>query len=219
MTLLVLAAHPDDETLGAGGTIAAARARGDRVHVAVFCSPERADLPAATGAAAKAGELRAAMAELDCTYECYGFADQGLDAVPLFDLARAIEKTARALTPDHVITHFGGDVNQDHRRVAEATQVAFRPLPQSPVRRLEACYVPSSTEWGARPFFPTVFRPLDAARVEKKLAAMRRYTSELRAAPHPRSEHGIRAALAYFGSCAGVEFAEPFVLLREVGGP
>jgi LmbE family N-acetylglucosaminyl deacetylase len=216
VTLLVLAAHPDDETLGAGGTIAAARERGDRVHVAVFCSPERVDAPGQAAAAAKAEELRLAMAELDCTFECYGFADQGLDARPLVDLAQAVERTARAIRPDHVITHFAGDVNQDHRRVAEATWVAFRPVPGMRVR-LEACYVPSSTEWGGEAFTPTVFRPLTARQVELKLAAMRRYASELRPPPHPRSEHGIRVALAYFGSCAGVEFAEPFRLLREIG--
>ena len=217
MTMLVLAAHPDDETLGAGGTIAAARERGERVHVAVFCSPQRADVASEPAAAAKAAELRAAMAELDCTFECYGLPDQGLDTTPLIDLSRAIERTARAITPDHVLTHFAGDVNQDHRRIAEATQVAFRAVPGGTVRRIEAYYVPSSTEWGQAAFFPTVFRSLSPGQVDRKLAAMRRYASELRPPPHPRSEHGIRAALAYFGSCVGVEFAEPFVLLRQIG--
>lgn len=216
MTLLVLAAHPDDETLGAGGTIAAARERGERVHVAVFCSAQRVDVPDPGCAASKAAEMEAAMEELGCTFEGYGYPDQGLDSVPLVDLARAIERTARAVVPNHVITHFAGDVNQDHRRVTEAALVAFRPAPGASVRRLEACYVPSSSEWGPASFAPNVFRPLEMRHVDKKLAAMRRYASELRAPPHPRSEHGIRAALSYFGSCVGAEFAEPFVLMREI---
>jgi N-acetylglucosamine malate deacetylase 1 len=217
MTMLVLAAHPDDETLGAGGTIAAAIERGERVHVAVCCGTRRADAVGPGSAAAKAEEMRAAMAELGCSSESYGFADQGLDAVPLIDLARAMERTIRAVGPQLVLAHFPGDVNQDHRRVTEAALIACRPVPGAAVRRVEACYVPSSSEWGPAPFSPTVFRPLEARHVERKLAAMRCYASELRPPPHPRSEHGIRAALQYFGSCVGVEFAEPFVLLREVG--
>jgi len=217
MTMLVLAAHPDDETLMAGGTIARARERGERVHVAVFCSAQRADVADPGYQAKKTAELTAAMEALGTSFECYGFPDQALDTLPLIDLARAIERSVAAVTPDLLVTHFSGDVNQDHRRVAEATLVACRPVPGTPIR-VEAGYVPSSSEWGATSFSPTVFRALNPRHVEKKLLAMRHYASELRRPPHPRSEEGIRTALAYFGSCVGVAYAEPFVLLRELCG-
>lgn len=217
MTMLVLAAHPDDETLMAGGTIAQARERGERVHVAVFCSAQRADATDPGYAATKAAELRAAMEVLDAGFECFGFPDQGLDTVPLLELARAVERTLAVVAPDLVITQFSGDVNQDHRRVAEATLVACRPVPGTPIR-VEAGYVPSSSEWGGAPFLATVYRALEPRHVDKKLDAMRRYASELRRAPHPRSEEGIRTALSYFGSCVSVAHAEPFVLLREIRG-
>ena len=216
MTTLVVVAHPDDETLAAGGTITAARQRGDRVHVAVACSAQRVDRHEPNAEAAKNAEMKAAMRTLDCTFECYRFPDQGLDVVPLIDLARAMERTIAAVTPQLVITHAASDVNQDHRRVTEAVLVACRPIPGAVVRRVEGGYVPSSSEWGAASFAPNVYRSLDPGHVDRKLAAMRCYESEMCPTPHPRSEHGIRAALVYFGSCVGVAFAEPFVLLREI---
>ncbi len=219
MNVLVLAAHPDDETLGAGGAMAHAIERGDQVHVIVACGSARVDVvDDGRFAAQKASELETAMRSLGVTFEALGLPDQKLDVVPLVDLARAIENTMARFRPATVLTHFAGDVNQDHRRVAEATLIACRCVPGSPVRRLASYFVPSSTDWGDPQvgFVPNAFEILEESHVSAKLAAMRCYASELRPAPHPRSERGIRAALEHFGSRVGAAYAEPFVILREL---
>jgi LmbE family N-acetylglucosaminyl deacetylase len=219
MNVLVLAAHPDDETLGAGGTMARFVENGDRVHVLVACGMARVNI-ADDGRFAdeKSSELQLAMRALGVTFECLGFPDQKLDVVPLVDLAAGIERAISQLRPETVLTHFSGDVNQDHRRVAEATMVACRAVPGSTVRRLASYFVPSSTDWGPpdRGFVPNAYQILDERHAQIKMRAMRCYASELRASPHPRSERGIMLALEHFGSRVSATYAEPFVVVREL---
>lgn len=218
MKLLVVAAHADDEILLAGGTLARWPENGGEAYVAIVCGTARVNIGDPNYEATKHEELAAAMALLKTSFECHGFADQKLDTVPLVELATSLEKTIAKIQPQIVISHFPGDVNQDHRRVAEAVLIACRATPGSPVQRIEAGYVSSSTDWGSplQGFVPTVFRVLEEKHVKAKLQAMRCYQSELRPAPHPRSEAGIRAVLSDYGARVSATYAEPFVLLRSV---
>ncbi len=218
MSLLVLAAHPDDETLGAGGTMARAVESGEAVHAIVVCDTARYDMVDDGGfTAAKASELSRAMDSLGVTFECLGLPDQRLDIVPLVEIAGPIELTIARFRPSTVLTHFSGDVNQDHRRVFEATLIACRAVPASPVRRLASYYVPSSSDCGdpARGFVPNAYQELEDRHVDAKLLAMSLFASEMRPPPHPRSDAGIRSALSHFGSRICARYAEPFVIIRE----
>jgi LmbE family N-acetylglucosaminyl deacetylase len=151
-----------------------------------------------------------------------GLPDQRLDTLSLLDVIAPIEQCIEDLQPDVVLTHFGGDVNEDHRLVSRATMVATRPVPGTPVKRVCAFEIPSSTDW-APPVPGSVFAPnlfVDiSGTLETKLTAMKAYAdtyrSEVRPFPHPRSMEALTAYAQRSGAVSGLLAAEPFMLLRE----
>lgn len=221
MKVLVIAAHPDDETLGTGGTIARSTANGDEVWVClltegVTARHEYSDLQVAC--ARKACDVLGVANMVFC-----GFDDQRLDGMPLLEVIRPIERCINEFRPEVVYTHFGHDVNQDHRVAFEATMVATRPVNGNPVQRVLCFETPSSTEWAA-PFNGGVFAPnvfVDiTTTLPKKLEAMRVYAdthvSEVQAYPHPRSYEALEVYAKRHGVVAGFRAAEPFMLIREL---
>lgn len=220
MRVLTVAAHPDDETLGAGGTMAWHAARGDTVWVCVLTDGvtsrhDRVQLQeeCARRACDTLGVERLILV---------GLPDQRLDTLCLLDVISPIEQCIEDFGPDVVLTHFGGDVNEDHRLVARATMVATRPVAGSTVRRVCAFEIASSTDW-APPIPGSVFTPnlyVDISdTLETKLTAMKAYAdtfhSEVRPYPHPRSMEALTAYAQRHGVAAGLLAAEPFMLLRE----
>lgn len=226
--VLVVAAHPDDEVLGAGGAIAWHRHRGDRVWVLVLGEGISArygsrDEARSTTHRSSFTRLRREMARahklLGVERTIHGaFPDNRFDSVDLLDLVKAVEAAKAALRPDTVYTHYGGDLNVDHRRTCEAVLAACRPLPGDSVTRLLSFEVLSSTEWalphGPGPFAPTVFLDISAV-LERKLKAMACYASELKTPPHPRSLEALRHQAKLWGAKAGLPAAEAFMLIRE----
>jgi LmbE family N-acetylglucosaminyl deacetylase len=218
VTVVVVVAHPDDEILGAGGTLAR-HARTEDVHAVVLSEGATSRYAAdAVGALEKAGR-RAAQRIGFATVRFEQLPDQRLDAVPLIEVTQLVEGILDELAPDVVYTHFPGDVNADHGVVARATWTACRPYRRPGLRRLAAFETPSSTEW-AWPMPGTALRPTVFVDVTDtlpaKLAAMECYPSELREYPHPRSLRALSERAAHWGSVCGLGYAEPFVLLREV---
>lgn len=219
MKVLVISAHPDDELLGLGGTIARHVERGDAVRLAVMCEgismryhPERhAEVVAQSRKAA--GILGVS----DLVHR--DLPDQKLDTLPLNDVVGGIEELVQEMRPDTVYTHFGGDINRDHQVLAEATLVATRPYAAPFVREILMFETPSSTEWGSPALLPT-FQPsvfVDvAATLEKKVEAFLSYTAEVREWPHPRSARALRERAHYWGSLVNLEAAEPFVVVRAL---
>jgi LmbE family N-acetylglucosaminyl deacetylase len=220
MRVLTVAAHPDDETLGAGGTMAWHAAQGDTVWACVLTD-------GVTSRHDKV-QLQAECAQRACDtlgvdrLVLVGLPDQRLDTLSLLDVIGPIERCVEELRPDVVLTHFAGDVNEDHRLVARATMVATRPVAGSSVRRVCAFEVPSSTDW-APPIPGSVFTPnlyVDiSSTLDVKLTAMKAYAdtfhSEVRPYPHPRSTEALTAYAQRHGVAAGLLAAEPFMLLRE----
>lgn len=220
MRILTVAAHPDDETLGAGATMAWHAARGDTVWVCVLTDgvTSRHDR-----VEQQADCARRACDSLGVEHlVLVGLPDQRLDTLSLLDVITPIEQCIEDLQPDVVLTHFAGDVNEDHRLVARATMVATRPVPGSSVRRVCAFEVPSSTDW-APPIPGSVFTPnlyVDASEtLDVKLTAMKAYAdtfhSEVRPYPHPRSMEALTAYAQRHGVASGLLAAEPFMVLRE----
>lgn len=145
--------------------------------------------------------------------------DNAMDTYGVLPIARMVEDKLRAVHPEVVYTHWPYDLNQDHRMVAQAALVATRPQPEQGVKAVYAFEVPSSTEWGfvgaCQHFSPNVFVDIWGY-WGRKWEAVERYGSEHRDYPHPRSGAALHARARYWGSVAGVELAEAFVLLREI---
>jgi LmbE family N-acetylglucosaminyl deacetylase len=225
MNVLVVAAHPDDEVLGCGGTIARLASEGNTVHVAIFGEgvtsrfSQRAHADPTLTVKLKA-ESRAAGNVLGVSEVAYlGLPDNRFDTVPLLVIVKHIEELIDRLVPEVVYTQHGGDLNLDHSLLFRATLTATRSLAGSPVREVLAYPVASSTEWAFQKFEP-VFRPtvfVDiSSYLEAKIGAMALYESEARKFPHPRSPEALRAIALQWGSVAGLEACEPFELVRSI---
>ena len=222
-SVLVLAAHPDDEVLGCGGTIARLATEGAAIRVAFLSdgvtsrAGETAEVTAALtarrSAAAKACKL------LGASVASFGdLPDNRLDTIALLDIVQAMERLIAQFRPDTVLTHHAGDLNVDHRLIHQAAVTACRPQPGHSVRTLLSFEVPSSTEWQV-PGFSPAFAPnwfVDiSGSLPRKLAALDEYAAELRAWPHPRSRKAVEHLAHWRGASIGVEAAEAFVLGRH----
>ncbi len=222
----VIAAHPDDEVLGCGATIACHVAAGDAVHVFILSegSTARKLLPggadASTAVAERAKAAQQAHAILgSATLELLNFPDNRLDGVDLLDLVKAIETFIKRVQPSVVYTHHPGDLNVDHRQVSDAVATTCRPAPGSAVERLLFFEVPSSTEWRvgntSTAFVPNYFVDV-AVTLERKLQALACYTTEIRPWPHPRSLQAVEHLARWRGATVACQAAEAFVLARLV---
>lgn len=219
MNVLIVAAHPDDEVLGCGATMARLAAEGHAVSVAILgqgaASRFAPGSPAAAAEVAALQDKSRAAARILGAAEArhFGLPDNRFDSLDLLDVVRLLEGLAAELAPEAVYTQHGGDLNVDHAVAFRAALTAFRPLPGSPVRALYAYEVASSTEWAfgqfAPAFAPDTFVDVSAF-LERKLAALAAYGGELRAFPHPRSERAVRAAAELRGAAVGVAAAEAF---------
>ena len=218
MNALVIAPHMDDEVLGCGGTIARHVDQGDLVTVCVIANgayghhydPE-----------AIAEEKRAAQnARKTLGYQRLVFldlSDERLDLC-LQDIIIPLELVYDDVSPDVVYLNHIGDLNQDHRAVAQAAMVVVRPHSGKRPRTVVAYEVPSSTDQ-VFPMWQNVYQPnfyVDVTDyLEKKLAALRCYERESRIFPHPRSPEGIELNARKRGTEIGLEAAEAFVMLRD----
>lgn len=224
--ILIVAAHPDDEVLGCGGTIARHVDCGDNVFILI----------AAEGATSR-GMIRNTESFSDTLsilknaannsarilgasqIEFLDFPDNRLDTVPLLDLIKQIEIKIDTFRPHTVYVHHSGDVNIDHQRLHEAVVTACRPVPGHSVSRLLSYEVPSSTEWqppGSKPSFQPNWFVDVSAYWDKKISSLREYSCEMRPWPHPRSIESVEHLARWRGSQVGVHAAEAFYLLRNI---
>jgi LmbE family N-acetylglucosaminyl deacetylase len=223
MNVMVIAAHPDDEILGAGGVIARHSACGDEVNIVILgegitsritvCDSEKKGLMLALHQAAyRAAEILGAK-----NLHLLALPDNRFDTVPLLDIVQKIENLAAQYTPDIIYTHFHGDLNIDHVITSRAVMTAFRPLPGAECCQIYAFGVPSATGWGyqSEGFVPNVFIDISQT-LDKKMDALNEYESEMQRWPHARSLEAVKSSARYWGSMAGIEAAEPFILLRKV---
>jgi LmbE family N-acetylglucosaminyl deacetylase len=215
----VIGAHPDDEILGAGATLARHVRAGDEVHAIVVADGAASRYPDEMVATLEKHALRAAETIGFASLRLQALPDQRLDTVPFIELTQLIESVLDDIGPHVVYTHFPDDVNADHGVVARAVWTACRPYSRPELRRFAVFETPSSTEW-AWPMNDASLRPNHFVDVtvtlDVKIAAMECYETELRAYPHPRSSRALRERAAYWGSQIGRLAAEPFRILRDV---
>jgi LmbE family N-acetylglucosaminyl deacetylase len=221
MKVLVVAAHPDDEVLGPGGTLRRHALRGDEVTAFVACcgtnlrygsEAERKLREASSAVAATLGFREIRLGDLP---------DQGLDTMTLTRIIGPLESLLDDVRPEILYTHYSGDINRDHRTLYEALAVAARPYSAPYLRKFISFETPSSTEWGPSaglpPFNPNLFVDVSDT-LEDKIRAFSLYESEVRATPHPRSPESLRARAVTWGSVVGFSAAEPFHVVREIDG-
>lgn len=221
MTVVAVVAHPDDEVLGVGATLARHAAAGEAVHI-VICATGLAARGGATSPqiAALENQARRAAAALGALPPRFlGLRDNAMDERPLLEVIQALQPHLDEISPTTVYTHHASDLNIDHGIVARAVLTACRPLPGSRIESICAFETPSSTEWatgaGFHPFQPNRFVDV-AAQMPAKIRALECYADEMRAFPHPRSIDAIRSLAAWRGASAGLAAAEAFVVLREI---
>jgi LmbE family N-acetylglucosaminyl deacetylase len=227
MNILVVAAHPDDEVLGCGGTIAKHSRQGDKIHVLILAEgatsrdlqrsrkSRQSDLSSLAEAAQQANQV------LGASLSLYDFPDNRMDSCDLLNIIKVVEKAIDEHHPEIVYTHHSGDLNIDHRRIHEAVLTATRPLPSSSVKTLLFFEIPSSTEWQAPTpalnFVPNWFVDISDT-LNLKLKALEFYESEIRPWPHPRSLTAVDHLAHWRGAIVGTVAAEAFILGRNIIG-
>ena len=225
--ILVVAAHPDDEVLGCGATIAKEVAHGADVRIVIMqdgvtvrykriTQKAKRELKQLYRDSVEAGAILG-VPENKITFG--HFPCSALNTVPFGTLRKYLTDIVQGFKPDVVYTHHHGDYNPEHNIVNEAVVFTTRPCPGEHIpREVYTFEVPSSTEWADQsksPFMPSVFVDVKAT-IDKKIRAMEAYTTEIRDFPHPRSPAALRVVAQYRGVQAGLHYAEAFHQVRAI---
>lgn len=218
-TILVIAPHPDDETLGCGGTLLKHRQAGDDINWLIVTAMQEDQ-----GFSAEVIDKR--RTEIEQVSEAYGFSEvvelgypcAQLDQLPLGELIQSIGNAIKQLAPDVLYLPWPGDTHSDHRVVFEVASSCCKWFRYPSVSRVLCYQTLSETEFGIDPrnppFQPNVYVDI-SDQLEQKLDIMRLYASEMGDHPFPRSEAALRAQATLLGSTAGCMAAEAHMLLKE----
>lgn len=219
MKILVIAPHPDDEVLGAGGTIAKYTARGDEVYVAVVtkgCEP--------LFSAESVEKVRAECIEADRLLGVkktifMDFPAAMIETVPRYELNDAFIKLVQDIAPQEVYIPHRGDMQLDHKMVVDAAMVALRPKYKHVPQRILAYETLSETGWdipnSTNEFIPNVYNDISEF-LDKKLEAMSIFSTQLADFPNARSIDSVKALAIYRGATVSLNAAEAFELIREI---
>lgn len=224
--ILIVAAHPDDEVLGCGGTIVKYANEGNIIYCLFLGSGKASRFGSKSFPKIKKEqavlrkEAKKAAEILGITQVFFeNFPDQQYDTVPILSIVKAIQRIKEKIKPDIIFTHHFGDLNRDHQVTLQATLTVCRPLKKKTVKKIYSFEVPSSTEWGIPKrknyFVPNVFIDISDT-LDKKLEALKAYKSEICKYPHPRSLKGIRIIAQKRGMDIGLKYAEAFELIRWI---
>lgn len=219
--VLAIATHPDDETLGCGGTLLKHKDHGDELYwliVTRACEPR---YPAEVVQRQIEQVQAVAGAYQFCRTEWLKFETSRLDVLPRADLIDALWGAIQSVRPEVVYMPSPYDAHSDHRIVFEAVTAVLKSFHQTSlgVRRILACEVPSETDAGPAAatgsFVPHVYSDISGT-FDRKLDIMRLFASELQPEPMPRSASAITALARMRGAAIGVVYAEAFMLIREL---
>ena len=232
MNVLIIAAHPDDEILGMGGTIAKHTSQHDNVTIIYMATgitarkePAEYEIKSIPKKIQEKWQQEIEKLQQDArksakllkvkTVKFFDFPDNEMDGIHLLKVVKVIEKEIKIAKPDRIYTNHYGDLNVDHKVVSNAVLTACRPS-SFLVKEILCFEVLSSTEWS----YPYNFSPNYFSNIEnhvtKKVNAMKLFKSEIREFPHPRSSENIRNVAARWGSVCGFKAAEAFEMIRKI---
>ena len=226
MKYLVIVAHPDDEVLGCGGSMAKWTNNGHEVNLLIMSEgitsrdkkrnvalrdSELTDLKKSTIDSAKIIGIK--------TIHFLKLPDNRMDSVDFLDVVKEIESFLEKIKPDIVLTHHTSDLNLDHQITHKAVITAVRPIPDQTVKYLLSFEIPSSTEWQSTTsknhFIPNWFEDISET-LDIKLLALNCYKSEMRKWPHARSLKSVKHLSKWRGASIGIKAAEAFMLIRAI---
>ncbi len=216
--ILIIAAHPDDEILGCGGTII--KLKKDFNIKVLFMT----DGVSARGKKSKeiierkesCKKLFKKLGISEPTF--FDFPDNQMDSVPLLHIVKKIEHILKKIKPITIFTHYAECLNIDHQITCKSVLTACRPLKNNTVKKILSFEVLSSTEWSKfknKGFEPNYFIDI-SKQMKKKISSMKHYRRELRKYPHSRSIKAIEALARFRGVSCGVKYAEGFYLNRLI---
>ena len=224
--ILIIAAHPDDEVLGCGGSMLKWSKQGKEVHVLIL-----AEGITSRDKIRKREKRKKDLSELnDCALEAnkilgvksiklLNYPDNRMDSITLLEIVKTIEKHIDKLKPSIIVTHHANDLNIDHKIVHQAVFTACRPKTGSQIKRILSFEVPSATEWES-PSFASAFTPNwfedISENLDTKIKALKIYKNEMLPWPNSRSIRAIEHLARWRGASVGCEAAEAFILLREI---
>lgn len=224
--VLVVAAHPDDDILGCGGTIAKYTQKGVEFKVIFIAEgttcrflTEEINSPKTLEEIDKRSTYAKKSLEILGVndFMFYNLPCGRLDQEPIIEIGKIIEKEIAEFHPDTIFTHSDIDVNNDHLRVFQAVLQATRVGVLNVVKKVYSFEVLSSSEWRfVEVFKPNVFVSLDKEHIDLKIKALNEYVSEIKEFPFPRSDEGLRVLAKLRGMQVGTNYAESFSLVREV---
>ena len=218
-TILVVAAHPDDEVLGCGGTIAKHAYEGDIVHVVFMTNGESSRVDYSGNDISNRRLMARQSADILGIYKLIfmDFPDNSMDTIPFLNIVQEVEKVISKIKPSVVYTHHVGDLNIDHKITHKAVMTAARPQPNCTIREIYSFEVLSSTEWSTPSsesfFIPNKFVNI-ATTLDQKLRALDIYSDEMHKFPHSRSVESVSILSRYRGSTMGMSAAEAFKVER-----
>ena len=218
MKILVVSPHPDDETLGCGGTLFRHRAEGDELYWMIVTGISESE-------GWSAATVKSRDREIELVTEKYRFSKvfnfrfstTTLDTVPLSELIGKISEVHQKVKPEIIYMPFAGDVHTDHQNIAKALQSTFKWFRYPHVRKVLMYETPSETDFNfidSTTFRPNVFVDISSY-LDEKIETMKIYEGEMGEFPFPRSEKTLRALAALRGSQSGFEAAEAFELVYE----
>ncbi len=226
MKYLIITAHPDDEVLGCGGSMAKWAKEGHEVHVLILAEGstsrdkqrDRASRTEELSLLAQSAKRATYILGVE-SVKLLDYPDNRMDSIDLLDVVKPVEEIIEKLQPEVVVTHHAGDLNIDHQIIHQAVITACRPQPGQTVKRILSFEVPSSTEWqspsSGNPFVPNWFEDISDT-LNLKIKALEAYKSEMRDWPHSRSTKAVEHLARWRGASVGVEAAEAFMLVREI---
>ncbi len=221
--ILIITAHPDDEILGCGGTIARLNKEGHTVYTLILgegvtsrdnirnINKRENEIINIKSYAEKANKILGVKEVF-----FHEFPDNRFDTVPFLDIVKVIEKIKNQIKPEIIFTHYEKDLNIDHQITYKAVITATRPIKGETVKEIFSFEIPSSTEWNyPLSFSPNVFYDISEI-IDVKLMALEEYKTELREYPHPRSLEGVKLIAKNWGMKVGLNYAEAFKVVRIV---
>lgn len=218
--VLVVAPHPDDETLGCGGTLLKHRDNGDEIHWLIITGISEGQGFTAERVMSRAKEIEVVANKYSfSSVNKLDFPTTRLDTIPIADIVSKISEVINKVQPEILYLPNRGDIHTDHKYVFDAVLSCTKWFRYNFIKRVLVYETLSETEFGINPdnnsFRPNVFISIDQY-IDQKIDIMNVFVSEVGDFPFPRSAESIRALAAYRGTASGSKSAEAFMLLKEV---